>query len=252
MIQRVVDVDPKPGRFILFSLVLHLCVATLFSAAGLLKPRLKEVTPYYVDIVSLPTVAPPPTATEPPAAPVQPAMQAAPPAAAKASPAKPAMTLPGKSSPAKPTAGPSQESREQESREFAERMSRLEYGSEARHQAAALAALQKKAADKRAATTQGGGDKGVDYGAYIQSRLKDALASTIVYRTKSPETAVHIYIDKSGRLARYVVEKASNDKLFNDSVIRTIEKAKVDFPPTPTPAGFDKLFVFSPQEVTNK
>lgn len=252
MIQRVVDVDPKPGRFILFSLVLHLCVAALFSAAGLLKPRLKEVTPYYVDIVSLPTIAPPPAATEPPAAAVQPAMQTALPAAAKAAPAKQAMTLPDKSLPAKPTAGSSQESRDQEAREFAERMSRIERGSEARHQAAALAFLQKKAADKKNATAQGGGDKGIDYGAYIQSRLQDALTSTIVHRTKSPETAVHIYIDKSGRLIRYVVDKASSDKLFNDSVIRTIEKAKADFPPTPTPAGFDKLFVFGTKEVSNK
>lgn len=251
MIQRAVEVDPKPGRFILISLVLHLCVASLLSVAGFLKPRLKEVIPYYVDIVSLPTIAPPPAATEPPAAAVQPAV----PAGSKAAPAKPAMTLPDKSAAAKPAArssATSQESRDQEAREFAERMSRLEYGSEARHQAAALASLQKKAADRKTATAQGGGEKGVDYGAYIQSRLQDALASTIVYRTKAPETFVHIYIDKNGKLIRYVVEKASNDKLFNDSVIRTIEKAKADFPPTPTAAGFDKLFVFSPKEVINK
>ena len=250
MIQRAVDVDPKPARFILYSLALHICIAVLFTAAGLLKPHLKENVPYYVDIISLPTLAPPPAATAPPVATPQPALHATSPAATK-----PAMALPSKLPAAKPSAKPtdtSQESRDQEAREFAERMSRIERGSDARHQAAALASLQKKAADKRTATAQGGGDKGVDYGAYIQSRLQDALASTIVYRTKSPETAVRIYIDKSGRLIRYVVEKSSNDKLFNDSVIRTIEKAKADFPPTPTAAGFDKLFVFSPKEVINK
>jgi hypothetical protein len=53
-------------------------------------------------------------------------------------------------------------------------------------------------------------------------------------------------------MIRYVVEKSSNDKLFNDSVIRTIEKAKADFTPTPAASGFDKLFVFSPKEVSNK
>lgn len=253
MIQRVVAVDPKPARFILYSLALHICIAVLFAAAGLLKPHLKEAVPYYVDIISLPTLAPPPVATAPPSATLQPALQAATPAAAKAFPAKPAMTLPDKSAkPAVKGTDTSQESRDQEAREFAERMSRIERGSEARHQAAALASLQKKAADKKNATAQGGGDKGVDYGAYIQSRLQVALESTIVSRTKAPETAVRIYIDKSGRLLRYVVEKSSNDKLFNDSVIRTIEKAKADFTPTPTAAGFDKLFVFSTKEVSNK
>jgi hypothetical protein len=61
---------------------------------------------------------------------------------------------------------------------------------------------------------------------------------------------VHLYIDKKGKLVRYVMERPSADKLFNDSVIRTIEKAKANFPPTPSGGSFDKLFVFSPQEVT--
>lgn len=249
MIQRAVNVDPKPARFVLYSLALHICIAALVAAAGILKPHLQEAVPYYVDIVSLPTLEPPPAATSPPFAPPQPVQQTAAPGAKPS-----AMTLPDKSvkKPSAKGADSSQESRNQEAREFAERMSRIEHGSEARHQAAALASLQKRAADKKNATAQGGGDKGVDYGAYIQSRLQDALASTIVYRTKAPETAVHIYIDKSGHMIRYVVEKSSNDKLFNDSVIRTIEKAKADFPPTPTAAGFDKLFVFSPKEVSNK
>lgn len=255
MIQRAVDVDPKPARFILYSIALHICIALFFAAAGLLKPHINEALPYYVDIISLPTLAPPPVATAPPSSTTQPPLHAAPPAAAKPAQSKPAMTLPDKSPAVRPVtkgADASQESRDQEAREFAERMSRIEHGTDARHQAAALASLQKRAADKKTATAQGGGEKGVDYGAYIQSRLKDALASTIVYRTKAPETSVHIYIDKSGKLLRYVVVKASNDKLFNDSVIRTIEKAKADFPPTPTAAGFDKLFVFSPKEVINK
>lgn len=132
-------------------------------------------------------------------------------------------------------------------------MSRLEHNAEARHQSAAVEALQKKAS----ATRQGplaatGVNTGSDYAAYIQSRLKDALATTMVYRSKSPEAAVRIYIDKRGKLLRYIMEKPSSDKLFNDSVIRTIEKAKVAFPPTPGGTDFDKLYVFSPQEVSKR
>jgi colicin import membrane protein len=142
----------------------------------------------------------------------------------------------------------------QEAREFSERMSRLEHSVEGRHEAAALESLQKRAAAKGRAggPTGSGTTPGYDYAAYVQSRLKDALATTMVYRSKQPEASVQIYIDKRGKLLRYVMVKPSSDKLFNDSVIRTIEKAKADFPPTPTGADFDKLYVFSPQEVSKK
>ena len=241
MIHRAVEVDPSPLKFLLWSLAFHLLLAAFFSFAGFLTPRLKEATPYYVDIVSLPTL-------EAPAPPREPQSVQAPvsPPAARATPAKPEMTVPDKSSKSRAQIQPA-DNRDQEAREFAERMNRIEQGSDARHQAAALSALQKKAGDRKAA--QGAGDKGVDYGAYIQSRLQDALASTIVYRTKSPEMSVRIFIDKNGKLQRYLVEKPSNDKLFNDSVIRTIEKAKANFPPTPNGAVFEKLYVFSPKEV---
>jgi colicin import membrane protein len=143
---------------------------------------------------------------------------------------------------------------EQEARAFNERMSRIERSVEGKHQAAALESLQRKVATRsRAGAPSGSGaTPGYDYAAYIQSRLKDALATTMVYRSRSPEASVQIYIDKRGKLLRYVMIKPSSDKLFNDSVIRTIEKAKADFPPTPTGTDFDKLYVFSPQEVSKK
>jgi colicin import membrane protein len=131
-------------------------------------------------------------------------------------------------------------------------MNRIEHNADARHQSEALKALQKKAAEQKTVggTTAAGKDQGVDYGAYIQSRLKDALTDTMVYRSKAPEAAVHIYLDKNGKIARIVMIRPSGDKLFNDSVLRAIEKAKVNFPPTPNGAAYDKLFLFSPQEVT--
>jgi outer membrane biosynthesis protein TonB len=243
---------------ILLSLALHLAVILICSNTGIFRPALHEATPYYVDIVSLPALEPAPATAEsqPVSAPTPPA-----PAPPASPPAKPVMTLPAKTAvpvktavPAKtaPVAAPSQDAQEQEAREFAQRMNRLEYNAEARHQAEALTALQKRMAGKKGAgpPTATGSDKGSDYGAYIQSRLKDALAMNLVYRSRAPEAAVHLYIDKKGKLVRYVMERPSADKLFNDSVIRTIEKAKANFPPTPTAAGFDKLYVFSPQEVT--
>lgn len=250
MIQRALYRDQKPGRMLLLSLFLHLVAVLAFSYHGLFKPVLHEAAPYYVDIVSLPAIAPAPMNPESPQA----VVPVAPAAAVKtqAPPARAEMTLPAKKTPPPlPAAVTSQDGNDQEAREFAQKMSRLEYKSESRHQEEALAQLQKKVAAGQGAggATAMGRDKGADYGAYIQSRLKDALASTIVYRSKAPEAAVHLYIDKKGKLVRYVMERPSADKLFNDSVIRTIEKAKVNFPATPTAAGFDKLYVFSPQEV---
>ncbi len=240
MIQASRQRDPKPGRFFFLSITLHLAALFICSYTEIFKPVLHEATPYYVDIVSLPAPDPAPATPEP-----QPA--AAAPAAP--SPTVKPLSLPGKTAVTVPSSraalpakdGPGEDSKGQEARDFAQRMSRLERSSDEKHQAQALASLQKRVSDK----------KGSEYGAYIQSRLKDALATTMFYRSKAPEAAVRLFIDKKGRLVRYVIERPSPDKLFNDSVIRTIEKAKVNFPPTPTDAGFDKLYVFSPQEVIN-
>lgn len=260
MIRKAGQSDQKPGWMLILSLLLHMVIILLYSRAGLIKYELHETTPYYVDIVSLPVAEPaagtalsvplPAPATRAPA-------PAYPPPATP--PSGPAMALPSKSaaattqnSPATAQSAPPDSDRE--AREFRERLSRLEHRVEAKHQAAALESLQKKAATnaRAGAPAASGATPGYDYAAYIQSRLKDALATTIVYSSKQPETYVHIYIDKRGKLLRYVVEKASGDKLFNDSVIRAIEKAKSNFPPTTGGSDFDKLYVFSPQEVSKK
>jgi colicin import membrane protein len=236
----------------ILSLVLHLVILLICTRTDLFQAERHEVTPYYVDIVSLPTVEPAPGAGQTTSAPPAPPQAPQPPPA----PAKPAMSLPVKTATTpvqKPQPIPPPASN-QEAREFSERMSRLEHTVEGKHEAAALESLQKRVAAK----SRGGGPvgsgttPGYDYAAYIQSRLKDALATTMVFRSKRPEASVQIYIDKRGKLLRYVMIKPSSDKLFNDSVIRTIEKAKADFPPTPTGADFDKLYVFSPQEVSKK
>lgn len=249
--------DLKPGWMLVTSLALHLVMFFIFTNAAMLRAPLQEAPLCYVDLTYLPTTEPATGAAPAPSSPVAPApapLPATPPPAA----AKPVMAMPGKttvvpSPKTPPPAAPQSGSPDQEARDFAERLKRLERSAEAQHQAAALANLQKKAAGAKAGSPPGSvAATGSDYGAYIQSRLRDALGSTIVYRSSQPEAAVHLYIDKRGKLLRYVMEKPSADKLFNDSVMRAIEKAKVNFPPTPGGNDFDKLFVFSPQEVSKK
>jgi TonB family protein len=254
MIQTAVQSDRTAGWTLTFSLALHLLAILVFANTDIFRPRLIESIPYYVDIVSLPSPDPAPAGSEasaPAPPPPAPAILARQPAAAQ----KPVMSLPAKQPPAVPlTTSPTTEQRQraQEAREFSERMSRLEQNSDARHESEALASLQKRVSKKKAGLpTASGIDTGSDYGAYIQSRLKDALSSTMVYRSQKPEAAVQIYIDSTGKLIRYVMVRPSSDKLFNNSVIRTIEKAKAEFPPVPSGRGFDKLYVFSPQEVKN-
>ncbi len=208
--------DQKPGVMFFLSLVLHLIVIFVCTRAQLFRAELHEAPTYYVDIVSLPTISPAPggAPTPTPAAPSPPpplqATSQPPPA-----PAKPAMALPAKSATAQKNAPSPQQApdaAEQEAREFRERLNRLEHATEARRQAAALEALQKKvAAARQGAPAASGSAPGSDYAAYIQSRLRDALATTMVYRSKQPEAFVHLYIDKKGKLLRYVMEKPSSD-----------------------------------------
>lgn len=246
------------SRMILLSVALHLLAFFIVNNSFFFRAKLHEATPYYVDVISLPSLSPAPPSSGDEAAPnTPPAVPVAPPPPKASPPSAPAaMPLPVKQSPT--VQQPSQEQllreqREQEAKNFLERMGRLERGAEAKRQAEALAALQKKAAQQKkgGAPASSGPDSGSDYGAYIQSRLKDALAENIVYRSQKPEAAVHLYIDKNGKLIKYVMTQSSGDKLFNSAVIRTIEKARSSFPPVPTGLPFDKLFVFSPQEVKN-
>jgi TonB family protein len=254
MIHAALQPDRTARSAFILSVALHLLIIFVFNHNDFFRSRLHEATPYYVDLVSLPTADPAPggSASTAPASemPVVPASK-------PAAPQKPTMTLPTKQTtaiPAKVTPPPVQNQREQEAHEFSEKMKRLERSLDARRQSAALAALQKKVADKRGAASAGapaanGSSIGSDYGAYIQSRLKDALNMTIAFQSSKPEASVRIFIDRNGKLLKYDMVRPSADKLFNNAVIRAIEKAKADFPPVPSGKGFDKLYVFSPQEV---
>lgn len=251
MIQTALQRDRTARWTFTLSLALHLLIFLIFNMNDFFRSRLHEAAPYYVDLVSLPSLEPSPAGG---GATALPAPLPAAPANMPAAPQKPVMALPVKKpqiSPIKAQPAPDQSQREQEAREFSEKMNRLERNAAARHQSDALAALQKKIAEKKGAggAPATGTNAGSDYGAYIQSRLKDALSATIAYQSRKPEASVRIFIDRTGKLLKYEMVRPSADKLFNNAVIRAIETAKADFPPVPSGKGFEKLYVFSPQEV---
>ncbi len=250
--------EQGPGWMFFSSFLLHALVFSLVTFFHSFLPAPIEEPVYYVDVVNLPVAAPQAGSATPGKAP-EPAAPVAPPSP------KPPMTLPAKpaekgatkgTAPVKPAtqAAPGGKSPAggDEAAQLNERLKRLERDAEAKHEAAALEALKRKvAAGGRAGMPAGSGTQaGSDYGSYIQSRLRDALTQTIAYQSKRPETAVRLFIDKNGKLLRTVMERSSRDPLFNDAVMRAIEKAKTSFPPPPTGRQFEKLFVFSPEEVS--
>ena len=137
------------------------------------------------------------------------------------------------------------------SREFEERMARLEQEAGERHQAAALEALKKKETGKTAAGMPGGAgtEAGSDYASYIQSRLTDAFKTTIAFQAKNPEVLMKLTVNRNGRIVRMRMERSSGDKIFEDAVSRAIAKAEKSFPPPPTHENFEAGFVFRPQGV---
>lgn len=255
MIQTLKSRDTGFWSSLPISVIFHLAVYGLLAWLHFLPSLpIPEGDVYYVDVVNLPVASPQAgtsstsTDTKAPSTPSPPVQ------------AEPEMKLPTKTAPkqatiAKSKTAPLKDDGET-SREFEERLARLERASDARHAAAALETLQKRALGTGSGPVgmpKGTGkEAGSDYASYIRSRLADAFRTTIAYQSKRPETAVRLFIDKNGRLARIAIERSSKDRLFDDAVIRAIEKAKGTFPPPPNGKNFEKLFVFNPQEVTRQ
>ena len=154
-------------------------------------------------------------------------------------PAKPAKPS------AKPTPAPVAKKNEaaESSREFEDRLAKIEQAAGARHESAALDALRKRAAGKTTAGMPGatGTEAGSDYVSYIQSRLTDAFRSTIAFQSKNPQVAVRITIGRNGRIVRMRTEQSTGDKVFEDAVARAIAKAEQSFPPPPNREELDAL-----------
>ncbi|WP_298439921.1 energy transducer TonB [Geobacter sp.] len=248
------SVSPERGLGwgIAASLILH---AVLFSAvlfARFPSPSLQEAPVYYVDVVNLPVASPragSPTvagggAPEPP-----------PPPAPKPEMALPRKPLPVKGAlPGRQKPAPAEES----SREFEQRLAKLQGAADERHQEAALDALRKRVAGSARSTGEAGMPAGTgtqagsDYASYIQSRLRDAFRSTIAYQTRSPELVIRLTIEPSGRISRQRIERSSGDLIFEDSVSKAIARAEKTFPPPPGGTTFEAGFIFRPQGVGKK
>lgn len=240
------------GVMVCCSAFIHLAVFILLLNFHF-PAHFKEAPVYYVDVLDLPVASPqagtPGGAQRLPAPP-----QPAPPPPPLA-PKPREMTLPAKppeKAPAGPTALPpkKQPDKAETAREFEERMARLEREDAARHQAAALAAL-KKSGSKGTAGMPGaaGSEAGSDYASYIKSRLEDEFKATITFQTKNPEVLVKLIIGQNGRVIRQQIIKSSQDKLFEDSVFRTIIKAEKNFRPPPSGNQFEIEIRFSPQGI---
>jgi colicin import membrane protein len=160
------------------------------------------------------------------------------------------MTLPAKP-PARETAATPPKKPDESAREFEERIARLEHEAAARETAAAIEALRKRGASKGPVGMPGatGTEAGSDYASYIKSRLEDEFRSTIAYQSKNPEAYVKLVISPSGRIVRQQIVKSSRDKVFEDSVFRSIVKAERNFRPPPSGNQFEITVKFSPQGI---
>jgi len=240
------------GTLIPVSLLFHIALYTLFWWLHFFPTiHLSDAPVYYVDVVNLP-VASPRAGTPGPAAPS--AQEASPP---KPQPKSPEMKLPAPRAAirpqpsAKPSVSGAKEN-EQAAREFEERLARIERANEARHEAAALAALRSRAAGGAKPVGMPGGtgkEAGSDYASYIRSRLVDAFKTTIAFQSKDPRVIVTLTIDRSGHIAKSRLDRSSGDRLFEESVKRAIAKAEKEFKPPPGGGVFEYGFIFSPQGV---
>ncbi len=246
--------DPHFGWMLLFSLLAHLACFFFLVKFQYSVTHPAEGPVYYVDVVTLPVANPRAGVPSPPGG-------GAPPL-----PRHEEMTIPAKA-PQKtaaksktPEVGKSATSNSSASseteRRFEERMAKIERDVAAKHESAAIEALRKRVAGAGRGQTGVPGGKGTeagsDYASYIRSRLTDAFRTTIAFQSKNPEVLVRLTIDRSGRVAALKVEKSSNDRIFEDSVMKAIAKAEQTFVPPPGGGRFEYKFRFAPEGVSKK
>ena len=246
--------EPKLGYPVVLSLTFHILVYAILAYLHVFSSlKLSEAPVYYVDLLNLPVAEP--RAGSPTAATslAPPKVQAAP-APPTPQSRTPEMKLPVRA-PEKPTAAKPQPAPKAEtSREFEDRLARLERDSEAKHAAAAIEALQKKTAAGRTGVPGGKGTQaGSDYSGFIRSRLEDAFRKEDTFkRDRSKMVAVRLVIGVNGRIGTIWVDRESSDKMFNDAVLRAIHRAEKEFVPPPGGMQVELGFVFKPQEVGKK
>jgi colicin import membrane protein len=240
------------------SLALHLVFFFWATKLDLFRNEISVEQAIYVDVLNLPVESPQagspsgtvkgPTEAGQPPAPIIPAP-----------PATRAMRLPAaKPAPVKTAKGPPKAEPRETSQEYEARLAALERSAESRRQEATLSEIQNRIAARKPGTAPAGmpggtgSQAGSDYGAYIQSRLRDSFAQTIAWQSKKPLVAVRLTIDSKGVLTSYKIEKSSGDVIFEDAVYRAVQLARKSFPPPPGGKEFSYGFVFKPEGVDKK
>lgn len=264
----------------LCSVAIHLICYLLLVGFQYYALPLNEGPVYYVDVVNLPVAKPragsPSKSRRAPPLPVRKEMAIPAPSPQKALaklkvPVGKKPRLPARKEMAIPTSPPQKAFAKlrtpveeqpptpaETSRQFEERMAKIEQEVAEKHTMAAIEALQQKVAEAGEAGGRTGipGAKGVeagsDYAGYIRSRLTDAFRTTIAFQTKKPEVMVSLTIDRTGKVAGLTLERSSNDRIFEDSVINAIVKAGQTFVPPPGGGKFEHSFRFAPEGVSKK
>jgi colicin import membrane protein len=241
--------DPWLGWMLLPSLIIHLACYFLLLKFQYYALPVKEGPVYYVDVVTLPVANPQAgTPSKTGSAPTLPAQKE------MAIPAPPKQKAVSKLN---TPAGKKPPNPAETSRQFEERMAKIEQEVAAKHTSAALEALQKKVAGVGKTGQTGipagkGTEAGSDYASYIRSRLTDAFRTTIAFQTKNPEVMVRLTIDRTGKVTGLKLERSSHDRIFEDAVINAIVKAEQTFVPPPGGGKFEYSFRFAPEGVSKK
>ena len=243
------------------SLACHLVVFAFiaWTASPAFHPAAEPVT--YVDIVSPPVASPQSGNPVPPKPQAVKAREVPPPVQARVRapltiPLRtPAVARSSRAVVAKPNAVPSTKPIEgkpdpfEDSREFAERMAKLQQQSEDKRLAEVLDRLHKHSGKVAGMPGAAGTQAGSDYSSYIQSRLRDAFREVIASGTRAPQVLVRIAIGPDGRISDCHVEKYSGDPVFDEAVSRAVSLAGRTFKPPPNGLPFERLFRFKPEGV---
>jgi colicin import membrane protein len=234
--------EPKLGRMLGASLVLHLVVVLVFT--GMLLPQMKsDRRPVYiVDLVNLPVANP--QAGRPDATPIQPkakpqpAPEPAPKPVAKAQPkasAKPA-PKPQPKSVAKPAVKAAPKTDYRDTVSAIEKLKRQKEIELLKQTLAGLETQDTRKAEVKAPlgeVTGTGTEAGPGYQSWLTQAYRNnwSLSQYQVNHPERLEIQVDVVYDARGFLKDYFVKKESGDRRFDDSVIRAIRAVERLEPP---------------------
>lgn len=238
-------VDDTGFRYgIAASTVIHVAVFLFIFWWSAHTPRITPRETYYVDVVNLPVPHP---------------QQGSPTQQGQDRPAESLPQEKPQTLPAAPTSKPNTAAKRTDqqdsvdSQAFAKRMQQLGQKADARREDEVLARLREKVksagSGQAGMPTTSGTQSGSEYGAYLKSRLEDALERTSSYSSKNPEVVIRLTIDADGKLLRRRTERSSGDRTFEISVLRAIELASDKLPPPPSRTIYEGLFVFKPKGI---